>query len=88
MEREYSYERFAAIRRYGSFGFLSDCDWIIYVCDASGQFNIWRQRSCVGEDAFQPCQLTSFLDDTVRKLYTSKVDDAIIFFADKNGDEY
>lgn len=88
MRIKYPYERFAAIRRYVDFGFLRDSDWMVYVCDTSGQFNIWKQKSDVHDDAFHAYQLTNFLDDVVRKIYTSKVDDAIVFFADKNGDEY
>ena len=42
MRIKYPYERFVAIRRYVDFDFLMDSDWITYVCDASGQFNIWK----------------------------------------------
>jgi dipeptidyl aminopeptidase/acylaminoacyl peptidase len=87
MVKKYPYERFIAFRRYYSFDFLRDSDWVAYICDASGQFNIWKQRSYVGDDAYYAYQLTNFIDDVVRELYTSKVDDTIVFFADKKGDE-
>jgi len=83
----YPYESFAAIRRYVDFEFLRLSGWIAYVCDASGQFNIWRQRTEGGEEESPPQQLTDFRDDVVRRLYASKVDDMIVFFADRNGDE-
>lgn len=87
MVRRYPYERFIAIRRYGDFAFLRNSNWIIYVCDASGQFNIWKQRSYIGDDAYYAYQLTNFVDLIVRSVYTSKANDIIIFFADEKGNE-
>jgi len=86
----YPFERFASVRSYTGFDFLKkDPSWIIYIADTSGQFNIWRQRSNLSSDG-EPCasyQLTNFIDDAVRHVFPSPVDNSVIFFADHQGAE-
>ena len=86
----YPFERFASVRSYTGFDFLKkDPSWIIYIADTSGQFNIWRQRSNLSSDG-EPCasyQLTNFIDDAVRHVFPSPIDNSVIFFADHQGAE-
>jgi len=86
----YPFERFASIRRYTSFNFLArDPSWIIYIADTNSQFNLWRQRSHLSYEGepYAPNQLTSFVDDSVRAVFTSPTDDVVVFFADHQGIE-
>mgnify|MGYP000663309103 CR=1 FL=1 len=85
--KRYPYERYIAIRRYLDCTFLMDSNWVVYICDTSGQFNLWKQRSYVGDEPYQAHQLTTYVDKVVRAVYTSRVDNTIVFFADKLGDE-
>jgi len=90
IQRSYPFERFASVRSYTGFDFLKkDPSWIVYVADTSGQFNVWRQRSILGSDGepYASYQLTSFIDEAVRHIFTSPVDNSIIFFADHQGTE-
>ena len=90
LRRLYPFERFAAVRIYTGFDFLkNNPSWIAYIANTSGQFNIWRQRSMLGSDGepYSSYQLTNFIDEAVRCLFPSPVDNSIIFFADHHGTE-
>jgi len=81
----YDIERFASVTRYIGFDFLTtDPSWIIYIADTNGQFNLWR--SSEGEP-YASYRLTNFIDEAVRHVFPSPVDDSIIFFADHQGTE-
>ena len=89
-QRQYPFERFASARSYTGFDFLKkDPSWLIYIADTNGQFNVWRQRSNLSSDGerYASYQLTNFIDDTVRHVFPSPVDNSIIFFADHQGTE-
>jgi dipeptidyl aminopeptidase/acylaminoacyl peptidase len=86
----YPFERFASVRSYTGFDFLKkDPSWIIYIADTNGQFNLWRQRYKLSSDGepYASYQLTNFIDDAVRHVFPSPVDNSIIFFADHQGAE-
>lgn len=86
----YPFERFASVRIYTGFDFLKvDPSWIIYLADTNGQFNVWRQRSALSSDGepHASYQLTNFIDDAVRHVFPSPVDNSIVFFADHQGAE-
>jgi Tol biopolymer transport system component len=90
LQRLYPFERFASVRSYTGFDFLkNDPSWIVYIADTSGQFNVWRQRSMLGSNGepYASYQLTNFIDESVRRLFPSPVDNSIIFFADHQGTE-
>src|SRR5919199_370013 len=89
-QRRYPFERFASVRSYTGFDFLkNDPSWLIYIADTNGQFNVWRQRSSLSSDgeAYTCYQLTNFIDESVRHIFPSPVDNSIIFFADHQGTE-
>jgi len=88
--QQYPFERFASIRRYTGCDFLTiDPSWMLYISDTNGQFNLWRQRSALSPDGEQyaPHQLTHFIDESVRHVFPSPVDNSVIFFADTQGNE-
>ena len=90
IQRSYPFERFASVRSYTGFDFFKkDPSWIVYVADTNGQFNVWRQRSSLSSDGepYTSYQLTNFIDDAVRHIFPSPVDNSIIFFADHHGTE-
>ena len=90
IQRSYPFERFASVRSYTGFDFLkNDPSWIVYIANTSGQFNIWRQQYMRGSDGepYASYQLTNFIDEAVRCLFPSPVDNSIIFFADHHGTE-
>ncbi|HEY6563837.1 MAG TPA: hypothetical protein VIY86_05035, partial [Pirellulaceae bacterium] len=83
--QRYTFEQFAAIRRYQpTLGFSPDGAWIAYVTNTSGQFNLWKQPSSGG----YPIQLTLFDDQAVREIAWSPDGATIAFTADRDGDEY
>jgi dipeptidyl aminopeptidase/acylaminoacyl peptidase len=89
-QRPYPFERFASVRSYTGFDFLKkDPSWLIYIADTNGQFNIWRQRSILSSDgeAYASYQLTNFIDEAVRHVFPSPLENNIIFFADNQGTE-
>ena len=92
-QSEYPFDRFASIRRYSNFDFLKkDPSRIIYIADTNGQFNLWRQlctpiQEDGGSEPYASYQLTNFIDDAVRNVFTSPLDKSIIFFADHQGTE-
>src|SRR3982751_1313535 len=89
-QQQYPFERFASTRRFTDFDFLKkDTSWILYISDINGQFNLWRQRSIYNPDRkyYQPYQITNFIDESIRQIFSSPIDNSIIFFADKQGTE-
>lgn len=85
-EREaYGFERYSAVRRFQPTLALSpDGSEVAYVTNTSGQFNLWRQ----GTDGGYAHQLTTFEDRTVREIAWSPDGEAILFTADRDGDEF
>jgi dipeptidyl aminopeptidase/acylaminoacyl peptidase len=62
---------------------------MIYIADTNGQFNLWRQRSTLSSERepYASYRLTNFIDEAVRHIFPSPVDNSIIFFADHQGTE-
>ncbi|MGC2570170.1 MAG: prolyl oligopeptidase family serine peptidase [Candidatus Nitrosopolaris sp.] len=86
----YPFERFASVTSYIGFDFLTtDPSWMIYIADTNGQFNLWRQRSTLSSERepYASYRLTNFIDEAVRHIFPSPVDNNIIFFADHQGTE-
>ncbi len=91
-KQQYPFERFASIRRYTDFDFLKkNNDWIVYVSDINGQFNLWRHNYIFTSKQEQGCSspypLTNFVEDSVRHVFSSPIDNSVIFFADHQGNE-
>ncbi len=91
-KQQYPFERFASIRRYTDFDFLKkNNDWIVYVSDINGQFNLWRHHYIFTSKQEQGCSspypLTNFVEDSVRHVFSSPIDNSVIFFADHQGNE-
>jgi len=86
---QFPFERFASSNRYTDFDFLKkDNDWMIYISDNNGQFNLWRYNfNLTSEGQYTPYPLTNFVDHSIRHFFSSPVDNSIIFFADHQGDE-
>jgi dipeptidyl aminopeptidase/acylaminoacyl peptidase len=83
--RRYVFEQFTAIRRYQpTLSFSPDGSEVAYVTDTSGQFNLWRQSSAGG----YPHQLTTFVDQSVRRVHWSPDGETIVLTADRAGDEF
>ena len=81
----YTFEQFTAIRRYQpTLSFSPDGSEIAYVTNTSGQFNLWRQASAGG----YPHQLTTFENQSVRRVAWSPDGQTILFTADREGDEF
>lgn len=81
----YTFEQFTAIRRYQpTLSFSPDGSEIAYVTNISGQYNLWRQSSADG----YPHQLTTFPDQSVRRISWSPDGQTILFTADRDGDEF
>ena len=83
------FERFASSIRYTDFDFFKkDNDWIMYISDINGQFNLWRYNSSLTyEGQCSPYPLTNFIDHSLRHFFSSPIDNSLIFFADHQGDE-
>jgi dipeptidyl aminopeptidase/acylaminoacyl peptidase len=83
--RRYTFEQFTATRRYQpTLSFSPDGSEIAYVTNTSGQFNLWRQSSAGG----YPHQLTTFDNQSVRRVAWSPDGQTILFTADREGDEF
>ncbi len=89
-KQQYPFERFAAIRRYTDFDFLKkEPDWILYVSDTNGQFNLWRHSSTFtsNDGQYSSYPLTNFIDHSIRHIFSSPINNSVIFFADHHGNE-
>ncbi|MDQ4074244.1 MAG: prolyl oligopeptidase family serine peptidase, partial [Thermoproteota archaeon] len=90
-KEQYPFERFASIRRYTGFDFLQkDNDWILSISDTNGQFNLYRYRYIMNSKGEPECSsypLTNFVDNSVRRVFSSPTDNGAIFFADYKGNE-
>jgi dipeptidyl aminopeptidase/acylaminoacyl peptidase len=90
-KQQYPFERFASIRRYTDFDFLKkDHCWILNISDTNGQFNLWRQHFNLTSGNSEQCSsypLTNFIDDSVRHVFASPVNNSAVFFADHRGNE-
>jgi len=87
---KYPYERFAFIRRFTHFEFLPrDPSSLIYISDINGQYNLWLQKAIIlsNGDLYEPRQLTNFIDESVKAVFASPVDDNIVFLVDNKGSE-
>ncbi|MDP9367096.1 MAG: S9 family peptidase [Chloroflexota bacterium] len=81
----YAFEQFTAVRRYQpTLAFSPDGGEVAYSTNTSGQFNLWRQSS----DGHYPHQLTLYSEEAVREVAWSPDGDAILFTADRQGDEF
>jgi dipeptidyl aminopeptidase/acylaminoacyl peptidase len=64
--------------------FSADGAYLLFASNISGQFNLWR----VPVEGGWPDQLTSFTDETVRRVGVSPTDGRILLCADHDGDEF
>ena len=79
------FERFFAVRRFQpALAFAPDGESVYFSSNISGRFNLWRTPVAGG----WPDQLTAFHDRTVRAIAVRTQDGAVLFSADKDGDEY
>jgi dipeptidyl aminopeptidase/acylaminoacyl peptidase len=90
-KQAYTFEQFAAIRRYqggGAFppalSFSPDGSAVAYTVNTSGQFNLWRQPSQGGLQR----QLTLYTERAVRAVAWSPDGRWIAYNADHHGDEF
>src|SRR5215211_304174 len=89
---QYSYNDFASFIHYTFFDFFKhDPSWMIYISDTNGQYNLWKQKFLVqnkiDSNNYSPIQMTSFIDESVRAIFCSPVNNNVIFFADYQGNE-
>ena len=78
-----SFERFAAIRLFGTVGYSPDGRWLAYLANTSGQHNLWRLP--VGGGFAR--QLTAFDERRVTDFAWHPSGERIAFAADRHGDE-
>ena len=79
------FERFFAVRRFQpTLAFAPDGESVYFSSNISGRFNLWRAAIAGG----WPEQLTAFQDRTVRAIAVRPQDGAVLFSADRDGDEY
>jgi dipeptidyl aminopeptidase/acylaminoacyl peptidase len=79
------FEQFFAFRRFQpTLAFAPDGESVLFSCNISGQFNLWRARVGGG----WPDQLTAFTAHTVRAVAVRARDGLILFRADEDGDEF
>lgn len=80
-----TFAQYTAIRRYQPTLALSPAgDEVAYSVNTSGQYNLWRQPA----DGGYPRQVTLSAEQAVRAVDWSPDGDAILYTADRNGDEY
>jgi len=85
---KYSFEQFAAVRNYADFSFSPDGEWVTFSTNASGQFNVWKQRVGRGPDGpYMPIQLTTLVNETARRAVWSPDGTRILTTADHHGNE-
>ncbi len=85
----YTFNQFAAIRRYftnagATLTWSPDSQWLAYITNISGQFNLWKQPAAGG----YPIQLTQFGNRIARTGAWSPDGRHILLSVDYQGDEY
>lgn len=85
----YEFEQFAAVRNYADLSFSPDGEWVTYVSNASGQFNVWKQpvNAAAGNRPLMPTQLTALIDNAARRAAWSPAGGRIVTMADRHGTE-
>lgn len=78
-----TFEQYAAIRRITLFEPAPDGSGVIFITDASGQFNLWWAPA----DGGPAEQMTHFVSESVRDLLVSPDGTRIAFIADIAGNE-
>ncbi|MBI3912931.1 MAG: S9 family peptidase [Chloroflexi bacterium] len=83
-----TFEQFSAVRRYGgnsgfSMAWSPDSEWLAYVCNITGHWNVWKQPA----DGGYPVQLTFFTKNSARNVAWSRDGKTILFNADIDGNE-
>jgi Tol biopolymer transport system component len=77
--RRYTFEQFAPVRRYQPrLTFSPDGEHVAYSCNASGQFNLWRQPA-TGSEAVR---LIHFDEQAVRDVAWAPDGSTLLFTAD------
>jgi dipeptidyl aminopeptidase/acylaminoacyl peptidase len=85
MDSRPPFERFYAVRRFEpTLAFTADGAAVLFSCNISGQFNLWR-AAVAGS---WPEQLTGFTSHTVRAIAVRTSDGLVAFAADGDGDEF
>lgn len=80
-----TFKQFAAVRAYQpTLAFSPDGQEVAYSTNISGQFNIWRQPAAGGYAR----QVTIYDAETVRSIEWAPDGSALLYTADKNGDEF
>src|SRR5690242_5878117 len=81
----YSFEQFAAIRRYQpTLDLAPDGAQVAYSTNITGHFNLWRQSSAGG----YPHQVTFYTGQSVRQIAWSPDGQHLLYTADRDGDEF
>ena len=86
----YAYENtFASIVNYKDIHCLGDSSQILYISDQNGHYNLWKQKTDFKNkiNSFDSQSITHFTDQSVRAAFPSKINNEIVFFADKDGDQ-
>lgn len=78
----YRFEQFTAVRLTNGLTFSPDGEYVAYITNTSGQFNIWKQSVKGG----WPWQITTFEDNAVRTVKWTPNSD-LVFLADHHGNE-
>ena len=85
----YDFEQFVAVRNYADLSFSPDGEWVTYVSNASGQFNVWKQpvAAAAGGRPLMPVQLTALVENAARRAAWSPTGGRIVTMADRHGTE-
>jgi len=78
----YQFEQFTAVRMTNGLTFSPDGEYVAYISNTSGQFNVWKQSVKGG----WPWQITTFEDNTVRNVKWTP-NNELLFLADHHGNE-
>jgi dipeptidyl aminopeptidase/acylaminoacyl peptidase len=83
--KQYTFEQFAAVRRYGfSLDLSPDGSEVVYIANISGQYNLWKQPI----DGGYPLQLTFYTEQAVRQVAWSPDGQTLLYAADRHGNEF
>ena len=87
--KQYEFEQFAAVRNQAGISFSPDGEWVSFVSNASGQFNVWKQPVVPGRDGkpLMPVQLTALVEEIARQAIWSPDGSRILTMADRQGTE-